>query len=144
MALNDAELTFYSDQLGGLLGSLNDLKFSFFTQVNDGSGTFTSDGWTFTDSRETVFTMTSALVDAGNGTWQKRTLAGAETLTFTLAAGQAVMVDITFAGQTLAYTNVDEWIGGAAPGALTGEQRFVFTSDDAGTTVVGQLVGEIA
>jgi hypothetical protein len=89
--------------------------------------------------------MTSAAVIGTNGNWQKRTLAGAETLTFTMSeGGQAIMVDVTFAGQTLAYTNVDEWVGGAAPGALTGEQRFVFTSDDGGTVVVGQLVGSIA
>lgn len=98
-----------------------------------------------TDIRETVFTMPDALVDGDNGNWQKRALSGAETLTFNFnAPGQAILVDVTFGAFTLAYTNVTEWVGGAAPGALTGEQRFVFTSDDGGTVVVGQLVGEIA
>jgi hypothetical protein len=102
-------------------------------------------GNTYKDVRETVHTMTSALVDGTNGNWQKRTLAGAETLTFVFnSPGQAIMVDIFFDGNTLAYTNVDEWIGTSAPGALTGEQRFIFTSDDGGTVVVGHLSGEIA
>jgi hypothetical protein len=101
---------------------------------------------TFSNIKEPIHTMTSALVDTNNGNWQKRQLQGSETLTFAFAAavGQAVMVDIDFNGNTLAYTNVTKWIGGAAPGALTGEQRFVFTSDDGGTTVIGQLVGELA
>jgi hypothetical protein len=104
-------------------------------------------GKTYQEVLEVVHTATSAAIDATNGNWQERLLAGTETLTFTnfpAGKGFAVLVEITFAGNTLSYANVSTWVGGAVPGALTGLQRFIFTSTDGGTTIVGQLVGGIS
>jgi hypothetical protein len=121
-----------------------ELNPAFSSSVAQGG---TSTDVLFKEVREVVIPMTSAEVDANNGNWQTRTLAGAETLTFVnfpSGEGFAVLVEVTFSGNTLAYTNVDSWVGGAAPGALTGLQWFIFTSVDGGTTIRGQLVGEVS
>lgn len=92
---------------------------------------------------EKVHTMTSAAVDVANGNWQKRTLAGNETLTFTIATGQSVYVTVVPGANTLTLTNVDEWVGGAAPSTIEAEHAFVFWSDD-GVNITGQSVGGIS
>lgn len=94
-------------------------------------------GAQFSDVRETVFTMLDALVDGDNGNWQERTLKGAETLTFSFnGPGQAILTDINFNSNTLAYTNVAKWIGGSAPGALSGTQSFIWRMTDLATAWV--------
>lgn len=92
---------------------------------------------------EIVHTMTSAAVVASNGTWQKRTLAGNETLTFTIAAGQSVFVTVVPGANTLTLSNVSEWVGGSAPASVEAEHLFVFWSDD-GVTVSGLSIGGIS
>lgn len=92
---------------------------------------------------ELVYTMTSAAVDASNGNWQKRTLAGNETLTFTIAQGQSVFVTVVPGANTLTLTNVTEWVGGSAPSAIEAEHAFVFWSDD-GSTITGFSLGGIS
>lgn len=92
---------------------------------------------------ETVYTMTTALVDAANGTVQTRTMAGNETLTFSIAAGQTVSVTIIPGANTLTLTNVTKWVGGAAPGTIEAEHCFAFWSDD-GATIIGNSLGSIA
>lgn len=92
---------------------------------------------------EKVHTMTSAAVDVANGNWQKRTLAGNETLTFAIATGQSVYVTAVIGANTLTLSNVDEWVGGSAPATIEAEHAFVFWSDD-GVTITGQSVGGIS
>lgn len=92
---------------------------------------------------EAVHVMTTAVVDGANGAWQKRTLAGNETFTFTLVAGQSIFATVVPGANTLTLTNVDEWVGGIAPPVIEAEHAFVFWSDD-GVTVTGQSVGGIS
>lgn len=92
---------------------------------------------------ETVHVMTDALIDAANSTWQTRTLAGNETLTFSLATGQSVYATVVPGANTLTLTNVNEWVGGAAPSSIEAEHAFVFWSDN-GSTITGQSVGGIS
>lgn len=92
---------------------------------------------------EKVHTMTSAAVDASNGNWQKRTLAGNETLTFTIGQGQSVYVTVVPGANTLTLSNVNEWVGGSAPSTIEAEHAFVFWSDD-GSTITGLSVGGIS
>jgi hypothetical protein len=120
----------------------SDLTALFAAKAPLASPSFTGNA-SFVEVTETVHTMTSALIDAANGTMQKRTMADNETLTFTLAAGQSVYVTIVPAAFTLTLTNVTEWTGGAAPTTIEAEHGFVFWSDD-GVTVSGHSVGGIA
>jgi hypothetical protein len=92
---------------------------------------------------ETIHTMTSAAVDASNGNWQTRTLAGNETLTFTIAAGQSVYVTVVPGANTLTLSNVNEWVGGSAPSTIEAEHAFVFWSDN-GSTITGNSIGGIS
>lgn len=95
------------------------------------------------DWLEIVHTMTTVAVDATNGTWQKRILAGNETFTFNIFGGQSVFVTVIPGANTLTLTNVDEWVGGAAPSIIEAEHLFIFWSDD-GVTVSGLSVGGIS
>jgi hypothetical protein len=102
-------------------------------------------GNTYKDVRETVHTMTSALVDGTNGNWQTREVTGAETPTFNFnAPGQAILVQYTVNGGSFIWTNVDVWLGEVEPGSLTdGDYDFVFKSIDEGTVTQGQLNGKV-
>jgi hypothetical protein len=92
---------------------------------------------------EFIHTMTTAAVDVTNGIGQSRTLAGNETLTFAIAAGQSVYITVIPGANTLTLTNVDEWVGGSAPATIEAEHAFVFWSDD-GVTITGNSIGGIS
>lgn len=93
--------------------------------------------------KELVRPLTNALIDADLGTWQTRTLAGNETLTFDLFSGQSVYLTVIPGANTLTLTNVTEWVGGAAPSTIEAEHAFVFWSDD-GIAVTGMSIGGIS
>ena len=93
--------------------------------------------------RELVDILANAFIDAKNGTWQRRTLAGNETLTFSLFSGQSVYLTVVPGANTLTLTNVTEWVGGAAPSTIEAEHAFVFWSDD-GIAVTGMSIGGIS
>jgi hypothetical protein len=94
-------------------------------------------------SREAVFVMPSPAIVDTNGGWQKRTLAGNETLTFSLAIGASIYVTVVAGANTLDLSNVDEWVGGSAPATIEAEHAFVFWSDD-GVTITGSSLGGIS
>jgi len=100
---------------------------------------------TLDEVTETVHTMTGVDIDPVNGTWQKRTLAGNETFTFSnFATGQAVFVTVVPGANTLTLSNVNEWVGGSAPVTIEAEHAFVFWSDDGGVTITGNSIGGIS
>jgi hypothetical protein len=104
-------------------------------------------GKTYQKIIEVIRIAVDSEVNAAYGNWQELTLPGSVPLTFVgfpAGKGFSVMVDLTFAGFTPTYTNISKWVGGAEPGVLAGTQRFNFTSTDGGTTIVGNLIGELA
>ena len=95
--------------------------------------------------KETVYRMAPSEVDISpsNGTIQSKTLTADYTPTFSLTAGQSVLLTLVDADSyTVTWSNVDRWYGTEPAdfsGDLTGDDAFVFWHD--GTNLCASYAG---
>jgi len=136
----------------GLLTNLNDVD--VIENVSDGSVLTYNNGTSLWNAKtlleaniqpvvDTVQIMPATTVNGAIGNWQTRSMPSNEAWLFSITQGQSIFVTVTTNGFTLNLTNVNKWVGGAAPATIEPEHAFRFWSND-GTTIIGHSLGGIA